>query len=318
MKAIVQTGYGSPDFLELREVDRPAVADDGILVKIRAASINASDWHLMRRLAHVVARLMGRPVPRIRGADMAGIVEACGRNVSRFRPGDEVFGFARGAFAEYVAASEAHITLKPRALTFEQAAAMPGAGCTAFQGLRDKAQVRAGQKVLIYGAGGGTGTFAVQIAKALGAHVTAVTRTAHLDLLRSIGADQVIDYTREDFTRRGERYDVLFDIGADRSDADYRRALTPNGKLVLVGAPKKLGALLVRLVETLIRPRTGSGRIVLMARARQEDLVAMKELVEAGKLSPVIDRTFPLSAVPEAFRYFGTGRAGGKVVISMP
>jgi len=318
MKAIVQNGYGSPDALELREVDRPAVTDDVVLVKIRAASINASDWHLLRRLAHVVARLMGRPMPRVRGGDMAGIVEACGRNVSRFKPGDEVFGFARGAFAEYVAASEAHITLKPRALTFEQAAAMPGAGCTAFQGLRDKAQVQAGQKVLIYGAGGGTGTFAVQIAKALGAHVTAVTRTAHLDLLRSIGADQVIDYTREDFTRRGERYDVLFDIGADRSSADYRRALAPNGKLVLVGAPKKLGALLARLIETMIIRRAGSRRIALMARASQEDLVAMKELVEAGKLSPVIDRTYPLSAVPEAFRYFGTGRAGGKVVIRMP
>ena len=319
MKAIVQNGYGSPDLLELREIDPPAVADDVVLVRIRAASINAFDWGLLRRLPHVITRLLGKPASRIRGGDMSGIVEACGRKVSRFRPGDEVFGIARGTFAEYATASEARLALKPHALTFEQAAAIPVAGCTALQGLRDTAQVQAGQRVLIYGAGGGVGTFAVQIAKALGAHVTALTRTEHLDLLRSIGADHVIDYTREDFTRRGERYDVLFDIGADRSSADYGRALAPNGKLVLVGAPKKLGALLARLLETLIMPRIGGGRrITLMARGRQADLVALKELVEAGKLSPVIDRTYPLSAVPEALRYFGTGRVRGKVVISIP
>ena len=316
MKAIVQNGYGSPDVLELREIDPPADTDDGVLVRIRAASINAFDWGLLRRLAHVMARLIGRPQSRIRGGDMAGIVEACGRGVSRFKPGDEVFGVARGTFAEYAMGSETRIALKPRPLTFEQAAAMPVAGCTALQGLRDSAQVRAGQQVLIYGAGGGTGTFAVQIAKALGAHVTAVTRTEHLDLLRSIGADKVVDYTKEDFTRRGERYDVLFDIGADRSAADCRRVLARNGTLVLVGAPKQLGALLARLLGALIMPRTG-GRI-LTARARQEDLVTLKELVEAGKLSPVIDRTYPLSAVPEAFRYFATGRVGGKVVITIP
>ena len=250
---------------------------------------------------------------------MSGIVEACGRKVSRFRPGDEVFGIARGTFAEYATTSEARLALKPHALTFEQAAAIPVAGCTALQGLRDTAQVQAGQRVMIYGAGGGVGTFAVQIAKALGAHVTALTRTEHMDLLRSIGADHVINYTREDFTRRGERYDVLFDIGADRSSADCGRALEPNGRLVLVGAPEKLGALLARLLGTLIVPRIGGGRrMALMARVRQADLVALKELVEAGRLSPVIDRTYPLSEVPEAFRYFGTGRVRGKVVISIP
>jgi NADPH:quinone reductase-like Zn-dependent oxidoreductase len=199
-------------------------------------------------------------------------------------------------------------------LTFEQAAAIPVAGCTAIQGLR-KAQVQPGQRVLIYGAGGGTGTFAVQIAKAFGAHVTAVTRTEHVDLLGSIGADQVIDYTREDFTRLGECYDVIFDIGANRSPADFQRALAPDGRLVLVGAPKRLGALLVRIVEALIMSRLRRGRIMFTARVTPEDLVALSELVEAGKLAPVIDRTYALSEVPDAFRYFGTGSVGGKIVI---
>ena len=312
MKAIVQNGYGSPDSLELREIDPPAPRDDEVLVRIRAASINALDWHLLRRLGHVISRLLGRPLPRVRGVDMAGVVEACGKDVSRFKPGDEVFGVARGTYAERVTASESRLALKPRALTFEQAAALPIAGCTALQGLRDKGHVRPGQRVLIYGAGGGTGTFAVQIAKALGAHVTAVTRTEHMDCLRSIGADEVIDYTREDFARRGERYDVLFDIGANRSSADYQRALAPNGKLVMVGAPKKALALLGRL---LLPAR---GRVILAARAKHEDLMALKELVDAGKLSPVIDRAYSLKEVPEAFRYFGAGRVRGKVVISIP
>jgi NADPH:quinone reductase-like Zn-dependent oxidoreductase len=315
MKAIVQNGYGSPDVLELRDVATPAVTDDAVRVQIRAASINAFDWGLLRRLVHVIAWLIGNPVPRIRGGDMAGVVDACGRNVSRFKPGDEVFGVGRGTFAEYATTTEARLALKPRPLTFDQAAAMPVAGCTALQGLRDKAQIQPGQRVLIYGAGGGTGTFAVQIAKALGAHVTAVTRTEHLALLRSIGADDVIDYTREDFTRRGERYDVVFDIGADRSPVDLERALTPNGRLVLVGAPKGLGPLLARIVGTLIMRGRRGRRVMLSARARHEDLVALKEFAEAGKLSPVIDRTYPLREVPEAFRYFAMGRVGGKVVI---
>lgn len=313
MKAIVQNGYGSPDVLELREVNPPAVADDAVLVRVRAASINAFDWGLLRRTIHVLARLMGNPVPRTRGGDLAGVVEACGRNVSRFKPGDEVFGIGRGAFAEYAATTEARLAPKPRPLTFEQAAAMPVAGCTALQGLL-RAQVQAGQRVLVYGAGGGTGTFAVQIAKALEAEVTAVTRTEHLDLLRSIGADHVLDYTREDFTRRGERYDVVFDIAANRPLADYERILTPNGRLVMVGAPKRLGALLARIVGALILSRRGR-HVMLSARARNEDLVALKELVEAGKVSPVIDRTYPLREVSEALRYFGTGRVGGKIVI---
>lgn len=319
MKAIVQTGHGSPDVLALREVGRPTVGDDAVLVRIRAASINAMDWGLVRvPLVHVVMRLLGRPVSSIRGADMAGIVEACGRNVSRFKPGDEVFGIARGTFAEYALAPADRIAPKPRALTFEQAAALPLAGMTALQGLRDFARVQPGQRVVIHGAGGGTGTFAVQIAKALGAQVTAVSKTENLDLLRSIGADRVIDYTREDFTRGGELYDVVFDIGADRSFADYRRALVPNGKLVLVGAPKKVGSLLIRLLKTMFAPRGGIQRIMVSAKANAEDLLALGKLVEAGKLTPVIDRTFPLSAVADAFRYFALGRVRGKVVISIP
>lgn len=314
MKAIIQTGYGSPDLLVLREVDPPIVSDDTVLVRTRAASINALDAHLLRRMAHVFSALLGKPPPPIRGVDLAGTVEACGGHVSRFKPGDEVFGVGRGTLAELVIAREIHLAPKPRTLTFEQAAALPIAGMTALQGLRDKARVRAGQKVLIYGAGGGTGTFAVQIAKALGARVTAVTRTEHLDLLRSIGADEVVDYTREDFTRRRERYDVLIDIGANRSSGDYERSLAPQGKLVRVGAPKNVGAVLMSLFESMIRPN----RMTLMARANHEALVALKDLAEAGRITPVIDRTYSLADAPEAFRYFGTGRAGGKVVITIP
>lgn len=314
MKAVVQNGYGSPDVLEMREIDPPAVADDGVRVKVRAASINALDWHLLRRLGHVAGRLLGRPVPRIRGVDMAGTVEACGPKVTQLEPGDEIFGVARGTLAEFAAATESWLALKPRSLTFEQAAAMPVAGCTALQGVRDRAQVQAGQRVLIYGAGGGTGTFAVQIARALGAHVTAVTRSGHLELLRSIGADEVIDYAREDFTRRRERYDVVFDIGADRSAAECERVLAPGGKLVMIGAPKNPGAFLARMLGTLA-PRARGRRLMLMARARQKDLVALAELADAGRIVPVIDRTYPLAEAPEAFRYFGTGQVGGKVVI---
>jgi NADPH:quinone reductase-like Zn-dependent oxidoreductase len=318
MKAIVQNGFGSPDVLELREIDRPAVADDTVLVRVRAASLNAFDSGLlMRRLIHVIAWLMGRPMSRIRGGDLAGVVEACGSKVSRFRPGDEVFGVGRGTLAEYVATTEARLAPRPRALTFEQAAAMPVAGCTALQGMRDRARVQPGQRVLVYGAGGGTGTFAVQIAKAFGAHVTAVTRTEHMELLRSIGADDVIDYTREDFTRLGRRWDVVFDIGADRPPEEYERALADGGQLVLVGAPKQAGALLKRIAMALFQPRAGR-RVTLSAKANAGDLTALADLVEAGKLAPVIDRTYPLSEAADAFRYLGTGRAGGKIAITIP
>jgi NADPH:quinone reductase-like Zn-dependent oxidoreductase len=317
MKAIVQVRYGSPDGLELREIDKPVVGDDRVLMRVRGASVNAADWHLLQRLPHLIGTLLGMPTSRVRGGDLAGHVEAVGKNVTRFRPGDEVFGVGIGTFAEYAVAFEDRLAPKPRDLKFEQAAAIPIAGCTALQGLRDKGQVRTGERVLVYGAGGGVGTFAVQIAKSLGAHVIAVTSTRNVDLLHSIGADEVIDYTREDFTRRGQRYDVLFDIGANRSFADCQRVLAPNGKLVLAGAPSGLWAPLSRMLKAQLMSRTGSRRIAFLARVRHGDLVVLKELVETGKLSPVIDRQYPLSEVPDAVRYLGTRHARGKVVISV-
>ncbi len=318
MKAIVQDGYGSPDVLKLREIDIPAVGDDGVLVKVSAASLNAADSHLMQGLPRLIGRLLSSSRTTVRGFDVAGRVEAVGRNVTRFKTGDEVFGTAHGSCAEYVATSQDRLAPKPRNLTFEQAAALAVAGFTALQGLRDKAHLQPGQRVLIYGAGGGVGTFAVQIAKSLGAHVTAVTSTRNLDLVRSIGADEVIDYTKEDFTKGGQRYDVLFDIGANRSFADCRRVLAPNGVLVLAGAPQGIWAIVTRLVKAQLLSRIGSQHIgSFLTRTKHEDLVALKELAEAGKLSPVIDRRYPLSEVPDAVRYVGTGEARGKVVISV-
>ena len=317
MKAIVQDRYGSPDWLTLREIPRPVATADRVLVKVHAASVNASDWHLMRRLPHLIGRLLGLPKSSIRGSDMAGQVEAVGKNVTRFKPGDEVFGAGIGTFAEYTTAFEDRLAPKPRNLTFAQAAAIPGAGCTALQGLRDKAQVKSGERVLIYGAGGGVGTFAVQIAKSFGAQVTAVTGTGNVELLRSIGANEVIDYTKEDFTTRGERYDVLFDIGANRSFADCGRALASSGRLVLAGAPSGLGAVLSRLLKARFMSVGGNHPISFMARVRSGDLVVLKELAEAGKLAPVIDRQYPLSETPDAVRYLGTRQARGKVVISV-
>ena len=316
MKAIVQDGYGSPDVLVLREIAEPVGGDDRVLVRVRAASVNAADWHLMGRLPHLIGMLLRTPRTSVRGMDMAGHVGAVGKNVTQFKPGDEVFGTGIGAFAEYATAPEDRLAPKPRNLTFEQAAAIPVAGLTALQGLRDKAHLRPGQRVLIYGAGGGVGTFAVQIAKALGAHVTAVSSTRNVDLVRSIGADEVMDYTKEDFTKRGQRYDILFDIGANRSFADCRRVLAPNGTLVLVGAASGLWTILSRLLKAQLMSRIGNQRITsFLARVRHEDLVVLKELVEAGKLSPVIDRQYPLSEVPDALRYVGTREARGKVVI---
>ncbi|PYQ13192.1 MAG: NAD(P)-dependent alcohol dehydrogenase [Acidobacteria bacterium] len=291
--------------------------DDRVLVRIRGASVNALDWHLMRRLPHLISMLLGMLRSRVRGADMAGHVEAVGKNVARFKPGDEVFGVGLGSLSEYATTSEDRLAAKPRNLTFEQAAALPIAGCTALQGLRDKGQVKAGQRVLIYGAGGGVGTFAVQIAKSLGAHVTAVSSAANADLLHSIGADRVIDYSKEDFTKSGQRWDVLFDIGANRSLADCSRVLAQNGKHVFAGAPHGLWALLSRLLKAQLMSRSGSQRIMFMARIRHEDLVTLKELVEGGKLSPVIDRQYSLREVPDAVRYVGARQARGKVVISV-
>ncbi len=321
MKAIVQEGSGSADVLHLREVDKPVVTDGSVLVRVRAASVNALDWHSVHggKMLEVASTLMRQPNQPIRGVDVAGHVEAVGAGVTRFAPGDEVFGGAPAAFAEYALARESALVLKPRNLSFEQAAAVGVAARTALQGLRDHAQVKPGQRVLISGAGGGVGTFAVQIAKALGAHVTALTSTRNLDLVRSLGPDEVIDYMKEDFTRRGDRYDAVFDVAANRSVAELRRVLKPNGTLVLVGADKRGGlAIFTRIGAAFARSRLLRQRIVFyVAKATQDDLVVLKELIEAGKVCPAIDRTYPLSEAAEAVRYLGSGQARAKVVITM-
>jgi NADPH:quinone reductase-like Zn-dependent oxidoreductase len=318
MKAIVQDGSGGPDALALREVEKPVPGDDQVLVRIRAASVNAADWHIVATLPRFVGRFLRAARGAVRGFDLAGEVEATGVDVTRFKPGDEVFGTGPGTFAEHVATAADRLTPKPRNLTFEQAAAIPLAGFTALQGLRDAARVRPGQRVLIHGAGGGVGTFAVQIARRLGARVTAVTRTENVDLVRRLGADEVIDYTREDFAASGRRYDVVFDIGSNRPLADGRRALVPEGRLVLVGAPKGLRAIAWRMLGARLLAGARSRRVVpFLARANQADLVVLKEMAETGTLSPVIDRRYPLGEAPDAVRYVGTGAARGKVVISV-
>lgn len=316
MKAVVQERYGSPDGLRLREVARPVVKDDSVLVKVRAASVNAADWHMMHMFPGLLGGVVagGRP-SQLRGGDLAGHVEAVGRNVTRFKAGDEVFGVGRGAFAEYAASVEDRLALKPRNLTFEAAAAIPIAGCTALQGLRDHAHVEPGQSVLIYGAGGGVGTFAVQIAKAFGAQVTAVTTTANLDLVRSIGADDAIDYTTDDFTRSESRYDVVVDLGANRTEEDCRRVLAPHGKLLLIGAPSGNWAKLWALLGMLLARK--SDRLAYVARVDHRALVDLQQLAEDGRLSPVIGRRYPLSEIAEAFRHLGSQNARGKIVITV-
>ncbi|MFN8460008.1 MAG: NAD(P)-dependent alcohol dehydrogenase [Anaerolineae bacterium] len=323
MKAIVYEKYGSPDVLELREVAKPTPKEDELLIKVQVASVNAGDWRMMRADPFLV-RLMGggllKPKVKILGADIAGQVEAVGSNVKQFRPGDKVFGdisdCGRGGFAEYVCAPENVLALKPANLTFEEAAAVPLAAITALQGLRDNGQIQSGQKVLIQGASGGVGTFAVQIAKALGAEVTAVCSTGKLDMMRSLGADHVIDYTQEDFTQNGRRYDLILAANGYHPIWDYKRALNPQGIYIMAG-----GSTAQLFQALLLGPwmsMTGSKKMgVLSAKSNQKDLVFMKELLEAGKVTPVIDRRYSLSEVAEAVRYLETGHARGKVVITM-
>lgn len=320
MRAIVQTGYGSPDVLELRDIDRPVPGDDGVLVKVRAASVNAGDWHITRGRPLVIHLIEGlrRPKNPIRGMDVAGIVEAVGRNVTRFRPGDEVVGMYGGTFAEYVCGKERHFVPKPAGLTFEQVAAVPVAGETALQGLRDKGRIRPKQKVLVNGASGGVGTFAVQIAKALGAEVTGVCSPRNVDLIRSIGADRVIDYTREDFTRDGHRYDLLFDVAGNRPFSECKRVLNPDGTLVLAGQSGRRTPSILPLLMAPVVSRFGRRkRIAFIANHKNEDLAFLMDLMLARKVTPVIDRRFPLHEVPEAVRYVGEGHPRGKVVITL-
>ena len=313
MKAIVCTKYGPPDVFQLKEVEKPTPKNNEALVKVHAASFNATDLEYLRG-----AR---KQKNKILGSDIAGRVEAVGRNVKQFQPGDDVFGdlFACGfgAFAEYVAVPENVLTLKPASMTFEEAATLPQAAILALQGLHGKRQIQHGQKVLINGAGGGVGTFAVQIAKYFGAEVTGVDSTGKLEMLCSIGADHVIDYTKEDFTKNGQRYDLILDVVVHRSIFDYMRALNPRGICVMVGG--SMTRVFFNVLLGLLISMTGSKKIgVLMWKPnKQEDLVFIKELIEAGKVLPVIDRRYPLSEVPEAFRYLEEGHARGKVVITV-
>jgi NADPH:quinone reductase-like Zn-dependent oxidoreductase len=322
MKAIVYTHYGSPDVLHLEEVEKPTPKDHEVLVKIHAASANAADWHILRADPFLVRLACGllRPKYQILGADIAGRVEAVGRNVTQFQPGDEVFGDLSGGgfggFAEYVCASEHALALKPVNMSFKEAAAVPLASVTALQGLRDKGQIQSGHKVLINGASGGVGTFAVQIAKSFGADVTGVCSTSKVDMVRSIGADQVIDYTQEDFTKNGQRYDLILAANGNHPISAYKRALSPAGTYVMTGGSNAQlfqAMLLGPMMSLAGRKKMGN---VLM-KPNKADLVVMKDLLEAGKVIPVIDRTYPLSEVPEAIRYLEEGHARGKVVIMM-
>ncbi len=318
MKAIVYTKYGPPEALQLQEVEKPAPKDHQVLVKVHAASINAMDWRRFT-MTPILVRLMGgllKPKNTSLGVDLAGQVEAVGATVKQFQPGDEVFGVAPGAFAEYVCAGETKLALKPANVSFEGAAAVPIAAYTALQGLRDKGQIQTGQKVLINGASGGVGTFAVQIAKSFGAEVTAVCSTRNLDMARSIGADHVVDYTEEDFTKNGQRYDLIIAANGYHPILDYRHALSPGGIYVVLGgsmAQVLQGLLLGPLISKIGSKKMG----FLLAHSNQKDLVFMRELLEAGKVAPVIDRRYPLSKTAEAIRYLVEEHAKGKVVITV-
>jgi len=321
MKAIVYHKYGSPDVLELKDIEKPAVNHDDVLVRVRTASVNPLDWHFMRGMPRIVRIMTGllKPKNTRPGVDVAGVVEAVGSNVTQFHAGDEVFGSCKGAFAEYVCTSEGALVLKPANLTFEQAAAVPVATFTSLQGLRDKGQIRTGHKVLINGAAGGVGTFAVQIARSFGARVTGVCSTRNVDMVRSIGADHVIDYTQEDYTQSGQRYDLIFDTVGNHSLSDNRRVLASKGALVMAGGPTdSLLGILLPSIKALVMSRLVSQTLVsFLARRRKEDLIIMQGLLEAGKVIPVIDRTYPLSEVPAAIRYLEEGHARGKVVIAL-
>lgn len=323
MKAIVQDTYGSPDVLELKDIDKPVVKDDEVLLRVHAAGLDRGVWHIMAGLPYPI-RLAGyglrAPKNPVIGSDVAGVVEAVGENVTGFRPGDEVFGIGEGTFAEYARVREDKLAPKPANLTFEQAAVVPISGLTALQGLRDHGRVEPGQEVLVIGASGGVGTYAVQLARAFGARVTGVCSTMKVDMVRSIGADHVIDYTREDFAEGDRHYDLILDIGGNSSLARLRRTLTPEGTLVIVGGEgggRWLGGTDRQLRAMMLSPFVGQKLGTFIAKANHEDLILLKELVESGKVAPVIDRTYPLSQVPEAIRYLREGHAQGKVAITV-
>jgi len=340
MKAIVYYNYGSPDVLHYEEIEKPACGDNEVLIKVCAASVNPLDCGSLRGVPYIFRIVFGLRKPTVTrpgrlGVDVAGQVEAVGRNVTQFKPGDKVFGACiddpqasgakvwahrQGAFAGYACAPESTLAMKPDNVTFEQAASVPVAAFTALQGLRDEGQIQAGQKVLINGAAGGVGTFAVQIAKSFGAEVTGVCSTSNLDMVRSIGADRVIDYTQEDFTRNGQGYDLIFDCVGNHSLSACRRALNPKGICIMVGELSGRGVIgiLARLLAALVLSRFASQKLVtFLARPHKRDLTIMHDLMKAGKVTPVIDRRYRLSEVPEAIRYLAEKHARGKVVITL-
>ncbi len=322
MKAIVYRCYGSPDVLEFEDVDKPTPADDEVLVKVHAAAVNPLDWHYMRGSPYIM-RLgvgLGAPTRTSMGVDFAGTVEAVGSNVKRFKPGDEVFGGRSGAFAEYVTVREDRaLALKPANMTFEQAASVPIAGITALQALRDKGQLKPGQKVLINGASGGVGTFAVQIAKSYGAEVTGVCSTRNVEMVRSIGADHVIDYTQEDYTKSGQHYDLIIDNVGNHSLLANKRVLNPDGIFVIIGGPKGnwLAPLMNPIKALMLSPFVGQEFVMILAKLDKDDLAILGDLMQAGKVTPVIDRRYRLSEVPAAIRYSEEGHARGKIVIDL-
>jgi NADPH:quinone reductase-like Zn-dependent oxidoreductase len=323
MRAIVHDEYGSADGLELRDLDRPEVGDGEVLVRVHAAGVDRGVWHVMRGLPYPI-RLAGyglrAPKTPVLGADVAGVVEVAGTGVTKFKPGDEVFGIATGSYAEYAIAHEDKLAPKPSNLTFEQSAVVAISGLTALQGVRDHGKVQPGQKVLIIGASGGVGTFAVQIAKSYGAEVTGVCSTAKVDLVKSIGADHVIDYTHDDFAEGQRRYDVILDIGGNATLSRLRRALTPKGTLVIAGGEtdgRLLGGADRQLRAIAMSPFVGQKLGTYISSENAEDLIVLKELIEAGKVTPAIDRTYSLTEVPDAIRYIEEGHARGKVAITI-
>jgi NADPH:quinone reductase-like Zn-dependent oxidoreductase len=326
MKAIVQDAYGTADVLEYRDIDKPAPADGEVLVRVRAAGLDRGVWHVMTGLPYlvrVVVPSMGlrRPKVPVRGMDLAGTVEAVGGRVTRFQPGDAVFGWTDGSYAEYASVPEGQLVPMPADLGFEQAAAVPISGLAALQGLRDVGEIQAGQTVLVIGAAGGVGSFAVQLAKAFGAHVTGVGSTSQLDMIRSLGADQVVDYTRDDVTDGSRHWDLILDTAGHRSLSQLRRALTPRGTLVIVGSEVRgrwMGGFDRSLRAVALSRLVGQRLRMLSSTPRQEDLQTLRELIEAGKVTPLIDRTFPLPEAPEAIRQMVQGKGrGGKIVITV-
>ncbi len=320
MKAIVYEQYGPPEVLQLKELAKPTPAENEVLIKVRAASVNPLDWHFMRGDPWFIRLMLGMRKPKNArlGVDVAGMVEGIGGNVPQFKLGDEIFGCCRGAFAEYVSAKEDTLALKPASVSFEAAAAVPIAAITALQGLRDKGQIKPGKKVLVDGASGGVGTFAIQIAKAFGAEVTAVCSTRNLERARTLGADYVFDYTREDFTRSGRRYDLIFGANAFHSIFAYRRALRKGGICVKAGGKATFSAMFVEPLLSRMLSMVSSKKVCgFLAKLNKKDLLLLKELLEGGKIVPVLDRRYPLSETPEAIRYVEEGHAQGKVVLTV-